>query len=137
MKIKNISFALIVAICFVCSCRSLQVRTAKEDFDKFYDRFLTDSAFQMSRIQFPLPGINTAAMEDGEETDTVYYWTKDEWVMLQKPELESSQYKRELSVTDTLATDEIFLDNAGFYFKTVYKPINRKWHLVYMVDSNM
>lgn len=122
------------AIFLMVGCRSARIQTAKEDFDKFYDRFLTDSAFQMSRIQFPLPGISTDAME---EDDTIYYWTKDEWIMLKKPDLDTTEYKRKMTVTDTLATDEIYMDNAGFYFKTVYEPVRRKWHLVYMVDSNM
>lgn len=137
MRTKHVSFAIIAAIFLMCGCRSARVQTAKEDFDKFYDRFLTDSAFQISRIQFPLPGINTAAIEESEDKDTVYYWTKDEWIMLKKPDLDTSQYERRITVTDTLATDEIFMDDAGFYFKTVYEPIDRKWHLVYMIDSNM
>lgn len=135
MKAKHISFTVIVAVFLMYGCRSARVQEASEDFDKFYERFLTDSAFQMSRIQFPLPGINTTAME--HEEDSVYYWTKDDWIMLKKPELDSGLYERKMVVTDTLATDEIFMDDAGFYFKMVYEPIKEKWHLVYMVDSDM
>lgn len=135
MITKNISFTVIAAIFFMYGCRSIQVQMAQEDFDEFYARFLTDSAFQMSRIKFPLPGVNAVEMENRE--DTVYYWKKEDWIMLKKPDLDTALYERKVTVTDTLATDEIFMEDAGFYFKTVYEPVERKWYLVYMVDSNM
>lgn len=135
IKAKYISFTVIVAVFLMYGCRSARVQGAREDFDEFYEHFLTDSAFQISRVQFPLPGINTTEMET--EEDSIYYWTKDSWIMLKKPELDSGLYEREITVTDTLATDEIYMDDAGFYFKTVFKPIEKKWHLVYMVDSDM
>ncbi len=117
------------------STRTAKSEETKEDFNTFYAHFLSDSTFQMSRITFPLPGINPTATE-GEE-DSVYYWQKEDWIMLTKPELDTTLYERKLTVTDTLATDEIFMDDAGFYFKTMYKPVEKKWYLVYMVDSNM
>ncbi len=137
MKTRSINFLIIVVVFLIYGCRGARTPRASENFDQFYDRFLTDSSFQMSRIHFPLPGINTAAMEASDEEDSIYYWSKDEWIMLKKPQLDSSMYERKITVTDTLAIDEIFMENAGFYFKTVYEPIRKKWHLVYMVDSNM
>ncbi len=141
IKIRHTAIVLAAGILLLYSCRSAKAPTAKgdkkdkEDFDAFYDRFLTDSTFQMSRIMFPLPGINAMEMEDSG--DSTYYWTKDNWIMLKKPDIDPGEFVRKTEVTDTLATDEIYMDNAGFYFKTIYKPIKSKWHLVYMIDSNM
>ncbi|MFP4093547.1 MAG: DUF4348 domain-containing protein [Cyclobacteriaceae bacterium] len=127
---KNI-FWLIFLLLFSAACRSSRQAKSPEDFTQFYERFLTDSAFQMSRIDFPLPGLRP-----DESEDTAYQWTREEWIMLKKPELDST-YLRELEVSDTLATDEIYMESSGFYFKMVYEPIKRKWHLVYLIDSGL
>ena len=113
------------------SCKTANVGAAKEDFQDFYQRFLTDNSFKMQRIQFPLPGERVSA----EGQDATYRWTKDEWIMLKDFELDTTQYKRNLQVTDTLAVDEIFTPGAGFYFKMVFEPVKRKWYLVYLVDQ--
>lgn len=134
-KVRHTGIVLAAGFLLLYSCRSVKTPAAKEDFDVFYERFLTDSAFQMSRIVFPLPGINAMDME--ESGDSVYYWTKDNWIMLKQPDLDPNEFVRDMHVTDTIATDEIYMDDAGFYFKTTYKPIKNKWHLVYMIDSNM
>ena len=57
--------------------------------------------------------------------------------MLQEPQLDSTLFTRQLTVTDTLATDEIKGENTGFYFKMTYRPIDRKWYLVDLVDSSL
>ncbi|MEK6479889.1 hypothetical protein WJR50_20265 [Catalinimonas sp. 4WD22] len=135
MRKSTLSNLIFLALLLAVACRSSKVQTAREDFDEFYEKFLTDSSFQMERIQFPLPGIKTTGEE--EDSDSTYHWTRDEWVMLKKPNLEGTEFERKLQVSDTLATDEIFTENAGFYFKMVYEPVKRKWHLVYMVDSGL
>lgn len=115
------------------ACKSAKIGVAKEDFQEFYQQFLTDSLFQMERVQFPLPGEKLDA--EGEDSD--YRWTREEWIMLKDFDLDSTQFKRDLQVTDTLATDEIYTPGAGFYFKMVFEPVERKWHLVYMVDQSL
>lgn len=124
---------LLVLLLLGTACRSAKVGTAKEDFSEFYQQFLTDSSFQMQRVQFPLPGQKITA----EVQDSSYQWTEDEWIMLKEFELDPTQFERNLQVTDTLATDEIYTPGAGFYFKMVFEPIKRKWYLVYLVDQGL
>jgi len=124
---------MVASIFYVSSCRSAKVGQASEDFQGFYQRFLTDSSFQMKRVQFPLPGERATV----EIQDTAYRWKRADWIMLKDFDLDSTQFKRNLSVTDTLATDEIYTPGAGFYFKMVFEPIQRKWHLVYLVDETL
>jgi hypothetical protein len=132
-KFNSGFFLLMIVLLLSASCRSTDIRGAREDFYEFYEHFLTDSSFQMERVQFPLPGHLY-----GEEEDSTYTWTRENWVMLKKPNLEGTEFERRLQVKgDTLATDEIFMENSGFYFKMVYEPVKRKWHLVYLVDSGM
>ena len=115
------------------ACRSTRPSTANESFDTFYDRFMTDSAFQMQRTRFPLPGQKFTA----EVEDSTYQWTPTNWRMLSEPRLDTTYFQRSLAVSDTLATDEISGKSTGFYFKMVYRPLRRKWHLVYMVDRDL
>jgi len=128
-----ICWAFLTILLLGVGCRSAKVGAAKEDFSEFYQQFLTDSSFQMQRVQFPLPGKKITA----EVQDTTYRWTEDDWIMLKEFELDTAQFERILQVTDTLATDEIYTPGAGFYFKMVFEPIKRKWHLVYLVDQGL
>ncbi|MEM9671290.1 MAG: hypothetical protein ACFB15_02200 [Cyclobacteriaceae bacterium] len=132
-KSSIICRGLVVILLLGASCRSAKVGTAKEDFSNFYQQFLTDSSFQMQRVQFPLPGQKITA----EVQDTAYQWAEDDWIMLKEFELDPTQFERNLQVTDTLATDEIYTPGAGFYFKMVFEPIKRKWYLVYLVDQGL
>ena len=123
------------AICFLgfSACRSSRVATADEDLDAFYEQFMTDSAFQMNRIQFPLPGQKFTA----DVEDSTYQWLREEWQILSQPQVDPVHFSRDLLVTDTLATDEIAGKNSGFYFKMFYRPVKQRWHLVYMVDRDL
>ncbi|MEM9829520.1 MAG: hypothetical protein AAF944_02725 [Bacteroidota bacterium] len=133
MRNLNVLALLILSLTLMASCRSAKIGKAAEDFTSFYQRFLTDSTFQMKRVKFPLPGkVVTADIQD-----SIYQWTPNTWIMLQEFDLDPAFYERNLQVTDTLATDEIYTPNAGFYFKMVFEPTKRKWFLVYLVDQNL
>ena len=123
----------LIGLISTTACRSTRLTTAREPFDTFYDRFMTDSAFQVERTRFPLPGQKFTA----ETEDSTYRWTLTDWRMLSEPQLDPTYYQRDLTVSDTLVTDEISGKSTGFYFKMVYRPVRRKWHLVYMVDRDL
>lgn len=128
-------FALLMLSVIASSCRSSRSTqaTAQEDFAPFYDRFLTDSTFQVSRVRFPLSGQKFTA----EVADSAYRWRRADWQMLREPRLDSTSFTRKLIVSDTLVTDEIAGKNSGFYFRMDYRPMNKQWHLVYLVDRDL
>ncbi len=128
-----ITLLLGVAASSCRSTRSTQSATAAEAFAPFYDRFLTDSAFQMTRVRFPLPGQKFTA----DVADSAYRWQRADWRMLREPQLDSTYFTRNLSVTDTLVTDEIAGKDSGLYFRMDYRPVNRKWYLVNLVDRDL
>ncbi len=123
------------------SCRSTRAtRTAvtndtvaDEVFAPFYARFLTDSTFQVERTQFPLPGQKFTA----DVADSAYRWQRSDWRMLREPQLDTTYFTRNLSVSDTLVTDEIVGKDSGLYFRMDYRPVDKKWHLVRMVDRDL
>ena len=103
-----------------------------EDFDKFYDRFHADSAFQMSRIKFPLKGAST-------NLDKSTSWTPQNWQMLRTRiyDVDKNQYKVKYSKTETSFTQKVWVDGAGFSNECRFELVNGKWFLVYMSDENM
>ena len=46
-----------------------------EDFLAFYQRFLSDSAYQMAHIEFPLQGLPMGA----DSVTQTFYWEKSTW----------------------------------------------------------
>lgn len=103
-----------------------------EDFDKFYDRFHADSAFQMSRIKFPLKGAST-------NIDKSTPWTPQNWQMLRTRiyDVDKNQYKVKYSKTETSFTQKVWIDGGGFSNECRFELIGGKWFLVYMNDENM
>lgn len=130
---RSLIQVLVITLLIVSACRSAKIGEASEDFSEFYQQFLTDSTFQMKRVQFPLPGKKVTA----EVQDSTYQWERDEWIMLKDFDLDPTEFQRDLQVSDTLATDVIYTPGGGFYFKMVFEPIKRKWHLVYLVDQTL
>ena len=102
-----------------------------EDFDKFYDRFHTDSAFQMSRSKFPLNG--------GYHTvDNSTKWTPQNWGLLTTRvyDVDKNKYRATYSKTETSFTQKIWIDSAGLYTECRFELVDGKWFLVYMNDEN-
>lgn len=144
MKRKNIKLYIVCILLlgsfYACSAKrtshnqNKDTHTNVENFANFYDRFLSDSLFQISRIKFPLPGINT---EEMTLDDSVYYWKKEEWVLHEKTEIDTTVFNVRRTVTDTLAVEEIFLEDSGFLIRSEFRPIDGRWYLTYYVDSNL
>ena len=102
-----------------------------EDFDKFYDRFHTDSAFQMSRIKFPLGG--------GYHTlDNSTKWTAENWHIMTTRvyDVDKNKYKTTYSKTETTFTQKVWINQAGLFVECRFELIDGKWFLVYMNDEN-
>lgn len=73
-----------------------------EMFETFNRRFHIDSAFQLSRIAFPING----RYVDGENS---YAWTTNNWELLKKPVKQTAKvkdYKHSLQKTDTTVVEK-------------------------------
>lgn len=124
-KIKVLSFLAASIILYECTTKR-NVPDKGEVFVSFYHRFHKDSAFQISRIRFPLPGINSEAMEVG---DTVYYWQKKDWVLSHL--VDTTLFKRKISLSDSVAMEEITNQYPDLLIKRKFQRINGDWYLVY------
>ncbi len=111
--------------------KSRKKKSKTEDFDKFYDRFHADSAFQMSRIKFPLGG--------GYHTvDNSTKWTPQNWHLMTTRvyDVDKSKYRATYSKTETSFTQKIWINQAGLFVECRFELVDGKWFLVYMNDEN-
>ncbi|MBK8517648.1 MAG: DUF4348 domain-containing protein [Saprospiraceae bacterium] len=103
-----------------------------EDFDQFYNRFHSDPAFQMSRINFPIRG----KMIDGDNEKT---WTKSNWALLKVKiyDVDKKKYKVSYKKTEKSFVEKFWLENSGFSSEYIFEVIDNKWMLVYALDVNI
>lgn len=140
MKIANNILYLLTLLTLITSCKTKSVTKDKitttsssvEDFDRFYNRFHADSAFQMSRIVFPLEGMYT----DGHEEKI---WDKKNWIMIRTRiyDVDTTKFKVEYEKAGNTFTQKAWTENSGFSSQCRFMLINKRWHLVSFLDQNL
>lgn len=140
----KLKLPLIVFI-IVMSCNTNTVQEKELDYDisfnKFYEKFVMDRSFQLSRIKFPLKGKyldgETISLDD-TASNLDYTWNRDNWDLIKKVEkLDESLYNFKQIETDTLVVRKIEGKGVGFKFEETYKKIDHKWYLVYLVSFDL
>jgi hypothetical protein len=108
-----------------------EVSSRIEDFDTFYDRFHNDSAFQLSRVKFPLNG---GRFENGNEIE----WTKENYTLLKTKiyDVDTIQFKTSYSKTDSTFYEKIWIDDSGFWVECEFRIIDQNWYLTTFNESN-
>ena len=106
-----------------------------ENFKMFLQKFINDSTFRYTRIQFPINGYNS----DAEINKKNYKWNKKEWDFYSE---EDFQYKKNENITmeimdnDTTKIWCLYKKQSGYDIRYYFKPIDSKWNLVYYSYSN-
>ena len=141
-QIMKIHFwKILVFGCSLYGCQSKDesnVGVSKKDgngserFEEFYQRFHNDSLYQISRIQFPLPGINSDEMS---VEDSVYFWKKEGWLMHHP--VDTTLFHRKATMLEGVVEEEITSDDPGVYLKRTFRVIGGKWYLVLFEDVNL
>ena len=103
-----------------------------ESFDAFYERFHSDSTFQLSRIRFPLKG-------ERIEGDTIKKWKKEDWNLMKTTiyEIDTAQYRVDYQKTEDTFVQKLWINNSGFKSVYRFKRIDGKWYLVYASEQNL
>lgn len=94
----------------------------QESFKAFYDKFYTDSIFQLQRTEFPLLGKDPNGEQDP------FYWDIDNWRYL-KPIEESPQIKVLPIVDMETWMRERMIIQERFYMEKQFTLIDNKWYL--------
>lgn len=109
-----------------------KLKLVYQDFETFYDRFISDSAFQMSRIKFPLKG-------QYQDYDNERKWLKENWPLMtwdlrsDKDTLGNEYEIRQDSLEFYWA---IFCRDCGFSFEMQFEKLEGKWYLIYRQENN-
>ena len=109
-----------------------------ENFDSFYQKFHEDSAFQISRILFPIKGVKFDVMNYNPlDSNKIveFIWTKENWDIHKK--ITDSTIKIETVKTDTVVKQHIYIENSGFQVERDFKLMSNKWYLFYYSYRNI
>lgn len=134
----KIYLVLILLILVSCKQESQNIQIQKpavsdsEDFEYFYDRFHADSAFQMSRIKFPLKGFQV----DGNIKSQ---WTKENWSLMKVRifDVDTTEIKVKFEKKENQFYEKFWLENSGFWGESQFEKINGKWFLTYAAEYNL
>ncbi len=128
MNLKSTIYVFFLCFLFLGCVLKAKQDVEADSFDVFYEKFHSDTAFQISRIVFPLPGINT---EEMSVLDSIYFWEREGWEYHQKPKVYGSdEYGIKVQKTDSIVEEVIYSKIPGFVFKREFKKINGEWYLV-------
>jgi hypothetical protein len=118
-----------------------------ERFESFYERFHSDSVFQISRVSFPLFGftndkeclavrfLEKDTIVNGELANLV--WLKEQW-QLHKPFADSATFTRKIVWVDSSdVLESIFIPDSDFLIKRKFRRDFGKWHLVFYYETGL
>ena len=116
---------LIFAVLWYCTPKS-----GGEEWMEFYEKFHSDSLFQVSRISENFEGTKFYG-------DTVQNITKSNWRFIHSGvyDVDTSLYKTEVNISDDRVETRIYVENSGIDIKLTYEKINDKWYLVSFIDN--
>ena len=104
-----------------------------EDFNAFYDQFLEDSLFQVSRITFPLEGLPSYA---GEKEFKSFYWTEENWEAHQKVNYDSTDFTQHFKDIGYLIVETAHHPEGWGLERRFKLDGDNKWYLIYYAGIN-
>ena len=116
-------FILIVQIIACVDTHPTIDKNGRENFLSFYEKFGTDSLFQMRRIEFPMIGSNPNG------SDERFFWTEENWILQRKIDEsnEDIQIQPILDMGDLVRVRLVIQQK--FMVENLYSLINDKWFL--------
>lgn len=109
-------------------------RELPKDFLEFYDKFLTDSAYQIAHIQWPLAGEETTQLVDSAQAvKTPIQWQRESWDLHHPMSLKDDSYKHEWQMMgDVMVIERVREQTTGMYIERRFAKIgNDDWQLIF------
>ncbi|MCL6258435.1 DUF4348 domain-containing protein [Aquiflexum sp. TKW24L] len=106
--------------------------TPPEEFPIFYERFHSDSAFQMSRIMFPLEGLRQYGMEE-------IPWTADNWELMRTRiyQVDTLQFKTKVKHKKKYFEQTLWIEGTNFSSMRRFELLGNRWFLVYAYEGSL
>ena len=109
--------------------------TLPEDFHKFYDKFHTDSIFQLERTVFPLKGMAKAS--DSTMVAEEIMWQKVNWKRHKPFNDQNGTFERVFTNIGGIISEQISANKGLFSLEKRYAKLNGGWHLIYYQELLM
>jgi len=101
-----------------------------DEFKEFYQKFSTDSAFQIEHTVFPLEGVRSPK-DSLDKIDPNFRWTRDQWVIHQSFDDANGTFTREFVEMPGLVTEIISDQSRQFTMERRFGKLSSGWHLIY------
>ena len=106
-----------------------------DDFHLFYDKYHTDSTFQMSRTFFPLKGL--AKSVDSTKIAEETLWQEDQWILHKPFDSQNGTFERTFTNIGGIISETISANQGLFTLEKRYAKLNGEWHLIYYQELLM
>ena len=108
------------------------VDTLPADFVEFYDKFHTDSLYQMEHIIFPLEGLPNS-LGDGDTTSTKrFFWKREEWKKHNHFNDPSGQFEHWYQVLDERLIEHwVQMKGTDMVIHRRFARLDDGWYLIY------
>lgn len=136
---KKIALFVCILFCFGCKKKqeiATDTSSVAEDFTQFYERFLSDSLYQMQHIQFPLAGM---PMDSDSITAQLgnYYWDAATWRMHKPMDFKGTYFKRTIAAPFPNVIQETVQDTVTKYaIMRRFTKMDKEWMLIYYMNMN-
>lgn len=109
--------------------------TLPEGFADFYQRFLTDSVYQLEHISFPLQGLPNQA-DSTILADNDFYWTQEDWIVHRPIEAASGFSVNLIPLTEDYVLEKITHESGRYGMERRYVYQDDGWNLIYYAGLN-
>jgi hypothetical protein len=106
-----------------------------DDFHVFYDKYHTDSLFQLNRTMFPLKGLAKAI--DSTKIAQEVIWQKDQWIMHKPFDSQNGTFERTFTNIGGIVTEKISANEGLFSLEKRYAKLGGDWYLIYYQELLM
>ncbi|MBK6994865.1 MAG: DUF4348 domain-containing protein [Lewinellaceae bacterium] len=109
-----------------------------KDFLEFYQKFHTDSVYQMAHIEWPLKG-EKGVSQDTTAKRQLTEWTPETWRLMHLPDTTMVTLKRGFeTVGDVLVIERMSYPMVGFgYERQFFKEEDGQWRLIFYSETEM
>jgi hypothetical protein len=105
------------------------------DFEAFYEKFHTDSLYQLQHISFPLKGVPMGA--DSMSLANGYYFQPEYWVLQHKVDFSDGKYTRDFQLLgENIVTETIMQTDEPYGMQRRFAKMGNEWSLIYYVAMN-